>query len=420
MIDSLLINLLFFPEIDLHSFCLLAKSIGYKTMSLDREEPNYFGAGPALLPTNVLQQAAKDLINYQNIGIGAGEISHRSKAGVGIIDQTKTSLKELLNIPDTHEVFFLQGGGTTGFSSIAANLTAAHVKKTGKAGTPYYVIDGTWSKKAYEEAERLGYHPKVAVNTKEVDGNFGTIPPVDKWTIPQDLSDASYVYFCDNETVNGVEFRAFPFEKFPNVEIAVDVSSNFLSKPIDVSKYGLIFAGAQKNVGFAGISIYIIKKSLLDQASPDTLKELGIPVVPIAFDYPTVVKNDSAYNTIPTFTVHIVNLVLKNLVANGGLKTQEAENIEKSNLLYSALDKYPTVYNLPVEESARSRMNVVFTIKDGSLDNEFLSEAEKQKLSGLKGHRSVGGMRASLYNAVTLKSTQALCDFVEEFAKKHQ
>ncbi|KAG0673875.1 Phosphoserine transaminase [Pichia californica] len=389
-------------------------------MSLDREEPNYFGAGPALLPTSVLQQAAKDLINYDNIGIGAGEISHRSKAGTSIIDQTKNSIKELLNVPDTHEVFFLQGGGTTGFSSIVANLSAAYIKKHQKIGTPYYVIDGTWSKKSFEEAERLGFNPKVIVNSKEIDGKFGTIPSVDKWNIPKNLDDISFIYYCDNETVNGVEFREFPFDKFPNVEIVADMSSNFLSKPVDVSKYGLIFAGAQKNVGVSGVSIYIIKKSLLQQASADELKKLGQHVVPIAFDYPTVVNNNSAYNTIPTFTVHIVNLVLKNLIEKGGLKAQEAENIEKSNLLYSILDKYPTVFNMPVEKSARSRMNIVFTIKDGSLDNEFIKEAENAKLSGLKGHRSVGGMRASLYNAVTLKSTKLLCEFVEDFAKKHQ
>lgn len=389
-------------------------------MSLDREEPNYFGAGPALLPTSVLQQAAKDLLNYDNIGIGAGEISHRSKAGVGIIEQTKDSIKELLNVPDTHEVFFLQGGGTTGFSSIVANLSSAYVKKHQKVGTPYYVIDGTWSKKSYEEAERLGFNPKIIVNTKEVDGKFGTIPSVDKWNIPENLDDVSFIYYCDNETVNGVEFREFPFEKFPGVEIVADMSSNFLSKPVDVSKYGLIFAGAQKNVGVSGISIYIIKKTLLDQASAAELKELGLHVVPIAFDYPTVVKNNSAYNTIPTFTVHIVNLVLQNLLAKGGLEAQEKENIEKSDLLYSTLDKYPSVYNLPVEKSARSRMNIVFTIKDGSLDDEFLKEAEAHKLSGLKGHRSVGGMRASLYNAVTLKSTKLLCEFVEKFAQEHQ
>lgn len=387
---------------------------------MERTEPNYFGAGPALLPTEVLQQAAQDLINYQNIGIGAGEISHRSAAGSGIITQTKESLKELLNIPDTHEVFFLQGGGTTGFSSIAANLTATHVAKTDKPGTPYYVINGSWSKKAYEEAERLGFNPKILINTKDIDGEFGTIPPVEKWNIPENLGEVSYIYYCDNETVNGVEFKKFPFEKFPGVEIVADLSSNFLSKPIDVSKYGLLFAGAQKNVGIAGISIYIIKKELLKQASPAKMKELGLHVVPVAFDYPTVVKNDSAYNTIPTFTVHIVNLVLQALIKKGGLEKQEKENIEKANMLYSVLDKYPTVFNLPVANDARSRMNIVFTIKDGSLDSEFLSEAEKNNLSGLKGHRSVGGMRASLYNAVTLKSTKLLCDFIEDFAKKHQ
>lgn len=388
-------------------------------MSLDREEPNYYGAGPALLPTSVLQQAAKDLINFQNIGIGAGEISHRSKAGVSIIDETKERLTKLLDIPDTHEVFFLQGGGTTGFSSIVANLTASHIKKTGKIGTPYYIIDGTWSKKAYEEAERLGYNPKILVDTKKIDGKFGTIPSIDKWDLPSNLNEISFIYHCDNETVNGVEFRNFPFDKFPNVELVSDMSSNFLSKKVDVSKYGLIFAGAQKNVGIAGISIYIIKKSLLEQANVEELKKLNVPIVPIAFHYPTVVKNDSAYNTIPTFTVHIVNLVLKNLIEKGGLNVQEEENITKSNMLYDILDKYPNVYKLPVSKDVRSRMNIVFTIKDGSLDNEFLSEAEKKNLSGLKGHRSVGGMRASLYNAVTIKSTKLLCEFIEEFAKTH-
>lgn len=388
-------------------------------MSLDREEPNYYGAGPALLPTSVLQQAAKDLINFQNIGIGAGEISHRSKAGVSIIDQTKERLTKLLDIPETHEVFFLQGGGTTGFSSIVANLTASHIKKTGKIGTPYYIIDGTWSKKAYEEAERLGYNPKILVDTKKIDGKFGTIPSIDKWDLPSNLNEISFIYHCDNETVNGVEFKNFPFDKFPNVELVSDMSSNFLSKKVDVSKYGLIFAGAQKNVGIAGISIYIIKKSLLEQANVEELKKLNVPIVPIAFHYPTIVKNDSAYNTIPIFTVHIVNLVLKNLIEKGGLNVQEEENIIKSNMLYNILDKYPNVYKLPVSKDVRSRMNIVFTIKDGSLDNEFLSEAESKNLSGLKGHRSVGGMRASLYNAVTIKSTKLLCEFIEEFANKH-
>ncbi|GME79755.1 unnamed protein product [Ambrosiozyma monospora] len=389
-------------------------------MSLEREEPNYFGAGPALLPTNVLQQAAKDLINFNGLGLGVGEISHRSKDGAGVVEQTSANLKKLLNIPDTHEVFFLQGGGTTGFSSIATNLTAAHAKKTGKIGKAGYVVTGTWSKKASEEAARLGVETEIVLDSKKVDGRFGTIPSVDKWSIPKDVSELSYLYYCDNETVNGVEFPEFPFEKFPGVEIVADMSSNFLSKKVDVSKYGLIFGGAQKNVGIAGISIYIIKKSLLDLPTVDELKKLGLPITPIAFDYPTVVKNNSAYNTIPTFTVHVVNLVLKNLIEKGGLEKQEVLNKVKAEILYNTLDKYPSVFKLPVDENVRSKMNVVFTIKDGSLDEEFLKGAADNKLTGLKGHRSVGGMRASIYNAVTLESVSLLVKYLDEFANAHK
>ncbi|GME75101.1 unnamed protein product [[Candida] boidinii] len=389
-------------------------------MSLDRAEPNYFGAGPALLPTSVLQQAAKDLINYNGLGLGAGEISHRSSDATKIINDTKQHLTELLSIPDTHEVFFLQGGGTTGFSSIATNLTAAFVKKTGKAGKAGYIIDGTWSKKSYEEAVRLGVETYTVIDAKKEDGKFGSIPDVEKWNIPSDLSETSYVYFCDNETVNGVEFTEFPFEKFPGVEIVADMSSNFLSKEIDVSKYGVIMAGAQKNVGLAGLSIYIIKKSLLEQASDDELKALNLPLSPIAFHYPTVVKNNSAYNTIPIFTLHIIDLVLKHLLELGGLVAQEKLNKEKASKLYNILDQYPTVYNLPVDKKYRSNMNVVFTIKDGSLDSEFLKAATEKTLSGLKGHRSVGGMRASLYNAVSLNSVNLLVDFIKEFGEAHK
>ncbi|KAG7876193.1 hypothetical protein KL938_004583 [Ogataea parapolymorpha] len=387
-------------------------------MSLERKEPNYFGAGPALLPTSVLQQAARDLINFQGIGLGAGEISHRSAAGANIIESTRQHLVELLDIPDTHEVFFMQGGGTTGFSSIATNLTASFAKKTGRKGTPAYVVTGSWSKKAAEEATRLGFNPDIVLDSKKVDGKFGTIPGTEKWSIPQDLSNTSYLYFCDNETVNGVEFPEFPFEKFPGVEIVADMSSNFLSKKVDVSKYGCIFAGAQKNVGLAGITVYIIKKSLLDHPTEDDLTKLNIPLSPIAFDFPTVVKNKSAYNTIPTFTVHIVDLVLQNLIQKGGLDVQQKANEQKAKLLYEALDEFPSVYKLPVEKSVRSQMNVVFTLADGS-DAEFLKAAEERELTGLKGHRSVGGMRASLYNAVSLESVKLLCDFVREYGAEH-
>lgn len=388
-------------------------------MSYTREEPNYFGAGPAQLPTNVLQQAAQDLINYNNIGIGAGEISHRSAAGEAIVNDTKTYLKQLWKVPDTHEIIFLQGGGTTGFSSIPTNLAAYFAKKTGKVGKPAYVVTGSWSKKASEEAERLGFETQIVVNSKKVGGKFNDIPDLDQWTIPSP-EDTPYVYVCDNETVHGVEFREFPFDKFKGIPVVADFSSDFLSKPIDFSKYGIVFGGAQKNVGIAGITIYIIDKSLLDYAPVDDLRKLNIPITPIAFDYSLEAEKNSSYNTIPTFSVHIIELVLKNLIAKGGIEIQEKINIAKSNLLYSTLDKYPSVYNVPVTKRARSRMNVVFTIKDGSLDSEFIQGAAAINLTGLKGHRSVGGMRASLYNAVSEHSVELLAKYVSDFAIAHQ
>ena len=384
--------------------------------TLDREEPNYFGAGPALLPTSVLQQAAYDLISYEGDNIGIGEISHRSKPAIKVIDDTKENLTKLLNIPDTHEVFFMQGGGTTGFSSIAYNLIANYAKRTGKKGKAAYAVTGSWSKKASEEAQRLGFDVNIVVNTKGE--NFGTIPPYSEWKPIGE--DVSYLYVCDNETVHGVEFTNIPGTDYlpEGVELVADMSSNILSKEIDVSKYGLIMAGAQKNIGLAGLTIYIIKKSLLDQASDDELRSLNIPLSPIAFHYPTVVKNNSAYNTIPIFTCHILKLVTDKLIADGGIKNTEQINKKKATILYEALESYPDFYKLPVFNSqVRSNMNVVFRLPKEDLEAKFIAEAAKRNLAGLKGHRSVGGMRASIYNAVTLKSVHSLVDLVNDFAK---
>lgn len=384
--------------------------------SLDREDPNYFGAGPAMLPTSVLQQAALDLINYDNLGLGVGEISHRSAPAIEVVDETKQLFKKLLEIPDTHEVFFLQGGGTTGFSSIPPNLVASFVKKHGKPGKCAYAITGSWSKKSYEEAVRLGFYCEVLTDSKKAYGKFGDIEPFEKWKKPTP-GETAYVYYCDNETVNGVEFPFIP--EYEGIEVVADLSSNILSRKMDISKFGLIMAGAQKNVGLAGITIYIIKKSLLEQATDDELKALGVPLAPIATHYPTVVKNNSAYNTIPIFTVHILKLVLQNLIAKGGLEAQEQLNKRKASKLYAALDQYPKLYKQPVSKGVRSDMNVVFTIEGEGLEAEFLKLAKEKKLDGLKGHRSVGGMRASLYNAVTEHSVDLLVDFVNEFGKAH-
>lgn len=385
--------------------------------TLEREEPNYFGAGPALLPTSVLQQAAYDLITYETEAIGIGEISHRSKPAIKVIDDTKDNIKTLYSIPDTHEVFFMQGGGTTGFSSIAYNLIANFAKKTGKKGKAAYAITGSWSKKSAEEAERLGFDVDIVVNTKPT--KFSTIPPYSEWK-PIDKENTAYLYVCDNETVHGVEFKDTPSQDYlpDGVELVADMSSNVLSKKIDVSKYGLIMAGAQKNIGLAGLTIYIIKKSLLEQATDAELRAMNIPVVPIAFHYPTVVSNNSAYNTIPIFTCHILKLVTDKLIEQGGIDAIEKVNAEKAEILYDALQAYPDFYSLPVTDvNARSRMNVVFRLPSEELEAKFIKEAAAKKLTGLKGHRSVGGMRASIYNAVSLKSVQLLVDFVNEFAK---
>ena len=399
------------------------KKIQEKNMSLEREEPTHFGAGPAQLPTHVLQQAALDLINYKDIGLGIGEISHRSKDATQVIEDSKTHLKELLNIPDTHEVFFMQGGGTTGFSSLATNLETAYVGKNGKLGKCGYLVTGSWSQKAYEEAHRLRLPAEIIFDSRKYDSNgkFGSIPNESEWSSNLN-GDYAYVYLCENETVHGVEWPNLPecIVSNPNIELVADLSSNILSRHIDISKYGVIMAGAQKNIGLAGLTLYIIKKTILNDiqnANQTKLDELNVPVTPIAFDYPTVVKNNSAYNTIPIFTLHIMDLVFQHLKAKGGIKQQEVENELKQKSIYDALDSYPNFYNLPVDKSVRSKMNVVFTLKDSSLDGKFLEEASKLKLTGLKGHRSVGGFRASIYNALTVESVNKLSKFVKDFAE---
>lgn len=394
-------------------------------MPLEREEPHHFGAGPAQLPTSVLQQAAKDLLNFNNIGLGIGEISHRSKDAKKVIEDAKKHLTELMEIPDTHEVFFLQGGGTTGFSSTASNLAAAYVGKTGEIAPAGYLVTGSWSQKSFEEAKRLHVPAEVIFNSKDYyNGKYGSIPDESQWADKVKGKKFSYVYLCENETVHGVEWPKLPecLTSDPSIEVVADLSSDILSRKIDVSQYGMILAGAQKNIGLAGLTLYIIKKTILEEiskASEDELHKLGLPITPIAFHYPTVVKNDSAYNTIPIFTLHVMDLVFQHLLKKGGVPAQQAENEEKARLLYGALDQYSDFYNIPVEKSCRSKMNVVFTLKKEGLDHKFLKEAGENKLTGLKGHRSVGGFRASIYNALSVESVQKLVEFVKEFAENN-
>lgn len=401
---------------------------------VNRSDIHYFGAGPAPLPTTVLEKASQALLNYQDKGLGLCEISHRSPEANAILADTKQALTTLLDIPDDYDILFLQSGGTGQFSATVYNLVSIWVeKKRAKIAQEVgdnkeevltrlrkavddelkldYLVTGSWSLKASQEAARLlgSKHVNVAVDARKAnDGKFGLIPSEDQWSLTPRSSAGgpAFVYFCDNETVDGVEFPSFPqsLEGEDAPLVCADMSSNFISRKVDVRKYAVIFGGAQKNIGNTGITIVIIRKSLLpphsNPASPDLLRELGLPIGPIALDYPIIAKNNSLYNTLPIFDVWVAGQVMSGLVDIYGTKRiggQEEISNEKARLIYEALDKYPDVYRVVPDKSARSRMNICFRVRGGDADQEkaFLAGAEKKGLTGLKGHRSVGGIRAS-------------------------
>lgn len=400
---------------------------------VNRSDVHYFGAGPAPLPTPVLEEASKVLLNYKNKGIGLCEISHRSPDANEILEDTKKALATLIDIPEDYEILFLQSGGSGEFSATVYNLVSIWVEKkraqiAKEVGDDKdevlkrlrkivdeelkldYLVTGSWSLKASQEAARLigAKHVNVAVDSrKSNDGKFGTIPSESEWNLtPRTAGGPAFAYFCDNETVDGVEFPAFPksLEGEDAPLVCADMSSNFISRKVDVRKYAVIFGGAQKNIGNTGIAIVIIRKSLLpplsQYASPDLLRELNLPVGPIVLDYPTIAKNNSLYNTLPIFDVWIAGQVMAGLVNNYGAKRiggQEEVSNEKARMIYDTLDKYSDVYRVVPDKTVRSRMNICFRVHGGDADKEkaFLAGAEKKGLLGLKGHRSVGGIRAS-------------------------
>ncbi|XP_071399370.1 phosphoserine aminotransferase isoform X1 [Centroberyx affinis] len=368
---------------------------------MEQKQTINFGAGPAKLPQSVLLQAQKELINYSGIGISVLEMSHRSSDFSKILNTAENLLRELLNIPDNYKVMFLQGGGSGQFSAVPLNLIGLKEDKCAD-----YIVTGTWSSKAAKEAEKYGkinvVHPKLDSYTK--------IPDPSSWTLNP---SASYVYYCCNETVHGVEYNFTP--ETDGVILVSDMSSNFLSRPVDVSKFGLIFAGAQKNVGCAGVTVVIVREDLLGHA----LNEC-----PIILDYKVQAGNNSLYNTPPCFSIYIMGLVLEWIKNNGGTAAMETLNKQKSSMIYDIVDGSNGFYACPVDMACRSRMNVPFRVGkkqgDEALEKEFLDGASKRGMISLKGHRSVGGIRASLYNAVTLEDTQALASYMKEFLKEHQ
>lgn len=354
-----------------------------------------FSAGPAVLPHEVLQQAREELLDWHGSGMSVMEMSHRGKEFMGIAAAAESDLRDLLAIPANYKVLFLQGGAHLQFAMIPLNLLR------GKTSADY-VNTGEWSKKAIAEAKKFS---NVNIVASGADKNFIYVPAFDSW---QCDPNAAYVHYTSNETIGGVEFNWVP--ETGEIPLVADMSSNIISRQIDVSKFGLIYAGAQKNIGPAGLCIVIVREDLIGHVLPST---------PTMLDYKIHADNDSMYNTPPTYGIYMAGLVFQWLKCNGGLAQMEQTNIRKANLLYQAIDASDGFYNCPVVKSDRSRMNVPFTLKDANLDGEFLKQADSHGLLQLKGHRSVGGMRASIYNAMPLEGVQTLVDFITHFAKKH-
>ena len=354
-----------------------------------------FSAGPAALPEEVLKQAQEELLDWHGAGCSVMEMSHRGKEFTAIIEQAEADLRELMGIPEQYKVLFLQGGATQQFAQIPMNLLAGR--------SADYIVTGSWSKKALKEAQRIGT-VRCAATTEA--SNFTRLPVAEEIKLDP---FAAYLHVCTNETIHGVEI---PAERIADtgVPLVADMSSHILSRPVPVEKFGLIYAGAQKNIGPSGLTLVIVHRDLLGMAP------LTIPTV---MDYAVMAENGSMLNTPPTFGIYIAGLVFQWLKRQGGLAGMAAVNDEKARILYEAIDNSGGFYTNPVDPDCRSAMNVPFVLANPELDAAFLAEAKAAGLLALKGHKSVGGMRASIYNAVPLAGVQALVAFMNDFAKRN-
>ncbi len=351
-----------------------------------------FSAGPSMLPLSVLEKAASELVCYGESGMSVMEMSHRSPDYEAIIKKAEADLRRIMNIPDNYKVLFMQGGASTQFAAVPLNL----IKKTGKAD---YIVSGQFSGKAFKEAQKYG--DVVCVATTK-DDNFDHVPVVTKDMI---RPDASYVHMCFNNTIYGTKFDYIP--DTGDIPLVADMSSCIISEPVDVTKFGVIYAGAQKNMAPAGVTLVIVREDLLGNV---------LECTPSMLDWQLMAENDSMYNTPPCYAIYVAGLVYEWIESIGGLEAMKAMNVKKAALLYDYLDSQD-YYTAPVKKSSRSMMNVTFVTGDADLDKKFASEAAKAGLKNLKGHRSVGGMRASIYNAMPYEGVEALVKFMKAFAE---
>ena len=372
--------------------------------------PWNFSAGPAAIPEAVLRQASAEMLDWHGSGMSVMEMSHRGKQFVQICDEAENDLRDLLALPADYAILFMQGGGLGENAIVPMNLL-------GRRSSPAadFLVTGHWSVRSHKEAARYGDARIVAASGQaaQIDGReqapWTWVPGQDTWTINK---DAAYLHLCSNETIGGVENMNWPDMAAlgaPDVPLVVDASSHFLSRALPIEQAGLVFAGAQKNVGPAGVTVVIVRRDLIGHA---------LPICPSAFDYANVAAEHSRYNTPPTFGIYMAGLVFKWIKAQGGVAAIEAANIAKAELLYGYLDS-TGFYRNPVHPPLRSRMNVPFVLRDESLNDAFLKGAEEAGLLALKGHKSVGGMRASIYNAMPMAGVQALVDYLQGFERRH-
>jgi phosphoserine aminotransferase len=354
-----------------------------------------FSAGPAALPEPVLRRAAEEMLDWHGSGMSVMEMSHRGKEFISIAAEAEALLRELLSIPAHYKVLFMQGGAIGENAIVPMNLLR------GKSSIDF-IDTGEWSKKSIKEAKK---YAAVNVAATSAATGYDRVPERAGWRLDP---DAAYVHICSNETIGGVEHHVTP--DVGSVPLVADMSSDILSRPVDVAKYGLIYGGAQKNIGPAGLTIVIVRDDLLGQA---------LPITPSAFDFKTVAENESMYNTPPTYAIYIAGLVFQWLKDQGGLPAMAERNRAKAALLYDALDGGSGFYTSPVQRDSRSLMNVPFKLKDEALDSTFLNGAEARGMLQLKGHRSVGGMRASIYNAMPVEGVKALVAYMKEFEAQH-
>ncbi|WP_027469352.1 3-phosphoserine/phosphohydroxythreonine transaminase [Deefgea rivuli] len=352
-----------------------------------------FSSGPAVLPLEVLQQVQAELLDWHGSGMSVMEMSHRGPEFGQILAEAEADLRTLMAIPENYKVLFLQGGAHLQFAMLPLNFAQAD-------STIDFVNTGHWSKVAIKEVSR---YANVNIAASSEDKNFSYVPDEATW---QRTPDAAFLHYCSNETIGGVEFNHIPESN--GVPLICDMSSNILSRPVNVNQFGMIYAGAQKNMGPSGVAMSIVREDLLGKARSDT---------PTMLNYKTYADNGSMYNTPPSFGIYVAGLIFKYVLKQGGLAAMEQKNIAKANVIYSAIDASNGFYHCPTAAANRSRMNIPFTLADSNLDKEFLAGAEARHLLQLKGHRSVGGMRASIYNAMSLQGCQVLADYMNEFAR---